>query len=72
MTAMAQTEELRAQLSRLVTERDEAYTRMRRLIPAMDKEPVDVTELTAAQRSAVSHYERLEATVRELRTRIYR
>ena len=57
----------RSLLNRAIEDRDEAYHRMRELIPELDHGAVDRGALTDRQRAALLDYERLDVLVRRLR-----
>ena len=57
----------RSLLNRAIEDRDEAYYRMRELIPELDHAGVDRGALTDRQRAALLDYERLDVLVRRLR-----
>ena len=54
-------------LGQLIGDLDEAYARMRRLVPALAAGPVDRARLSDAQRDAIGQYEALARATRDAR-----
>ncbi len=55
--------------ARLIAERDEAYARMRRLVPQLNTGRVLPAQLTARQREAVETFDRLDRLTHDARGR---
>ena len=61
-----------SKLDNLLRTRDEAYQRMRHLVPQADDGPLQRTALTAHQQAAVDAYDQLNTEVARARASLHR